>query len=627
MTVAAASMGLSPRSPRGDLLAATPPLSPTGLAGQFASQLMTGQLSVGAPGQLLSEGSGITLGVEVLAAERQRQRGAWCARLRDAGCCSGSGSGAAGVGGSPAGLSGVLQSPSNGVLCLACGSQDQQLIRALKEFVAIRSVSAHKVFRDECLRGAKYLSRLLEALGAEVKMAQPFEGKNPVVMGRLGHNPAYPTVAFYGHYDVQPAEEPDWQTNPFEMCAVDGYLCGRGTSDNKGPILAFIYAVKEMLDCWRVAGAAAPINVAFMFEGEEENGSQGFQQSVAANLDWFSDAVLVVISNTVWVGENKPCLTYGMRGMVTASLVVSGPERDLHSGNDGGVFSEPMADLVQLLGSLNGPGGKISVPGFYNDVRPQLMDLAWQGLQNSEEFNIKSYREAIGVPELTAPPNTHDLLHKRWCLPSLSIVDIRTTTTASGSSSISGPVSASPGGASSGGSSKASPGLKAYAHTAATAGQSGGPRHVGCPHMHGNDSSLWPSVLHVSHADKHASAAGADERSCYRFGPTRFSVIPKVAVGKISLRFVPEQDHQTLIECLEQHIQLKFKQLWSANKVELKVGFPCWYIAGCRSVSESHLSHCISLNANPVELKVDPWRWYAEGCKSDSDSHLTGRCG
>jgi hypothetical protein len=78
-----------------------------------------------------------------------------------------------------------------------------------------------------------------------------------------------------------------------------------------------------MLDCWRMAGLAAPINVAFMFEGEEENGSLGFQESVADNLGWFSDAVLVVISNTVWVGENKPCLTYGMRGMVTASLVVS----------------------------------------------------------------------------------------------------------------------------------------------------------------------------------------------------------------------------------------------------------------------------------------------------------------
>lgn len=81
--------------------------------------------------------------------------------------------------------------------------------------------------------------------------------------------------------------------------------------------------MQEMLDCWRLAGASAPLNFAFMFEGEEENGSLGFQESVAANLDWFADAVLVVISNTVWVGENKPCLTYGMRGMVTASLVVS----------------------------------------------------------------------------------------------------------------------------------------------------------------------------------------------------------------------------------------------------------------------------------------------------------------
>lgn len=108
--------------------------------------------------------------------------------------------------------------------------------------------------------------------------------------------------------------------------------------------------------------------------------------------------------------------------------------------------------------------------------------------------------------------------------------------------------------------------------------------------MHHNDSSLWPSVVHMSHTEKHASTAGAgaNERSCYRFGPTRFSVIPKVAVGKISLRFVPEQDHQTLIECLQQHIQLKFKQLWSANKVELQVRQAgvslapvCWFVRRC----------------------------------------------
>jgi acetylornithine deacetylase/succinyl-diaminopimelate desuccinylase-like protein len=107
------------------------------------------------------------------------------------------------------------------------------------------------------LRGAKYLARLLEGLGAEVKMSQCMEGKNPVVLGRLGKNPAYPTVVFYGHYDVQPAEEPDWRTAPFQMCAVDGYLCGRGTSDNKGPILAFVYAVKVRAAQrpWHVASA------------------------------------------------------------------------------------------------------------------------------------------------------------------------------------------------------------------------------------------------------------------------------------------------------------------------------------------------------------------------------------
>jgi hypothetical protein len=199
-------------------------------------------------------------------------------------------------------------------------------------------------------------------------------------------------------------------------------------------------------------------------------------------------------------------------------------------------------------------------------------------------------REAIGVPELTAPPNTYDLLNKRWCSPSLSIVDIRTTTSSNSSSAT---TTAGPGGSSS--SSKPG-GLREYAHTAAAVQRSSsnpgggsfsvvqqqGGRLGGCVHgSHGvgDCGNLWPSVVSVTHTEKHgaaevpsyAGAGGADDRSCYRFGPTRFSVIPKVAVGKISLRFVPEQDHQTLIECLQQHIEKRFKLLWSANRVELQV--------------------------------------------------------
>jgi acetylornithine deacetylase/succinyl-diaminopimelate desuccinylase-like protein len=116
----------------------------------------------------------------------------------------------------------------------------------------LRSLLLLQKLRDECLRGAKFLARLLEGLGAEVKMSQCVEGKNPVVLGRLGNNPAHPTVVFYGHYDVQPAEEPDWRTAPWTLCAVDGYLCGRGTSDNKGPILAFVYAIKVGGEPWGV---------------------------------------------------------------------------------------------------------------------------------------------------------------------------------------------------------------------------------------------------------------------------------------------------------------------------------------------------------------------------------------
>lgn len=85
-------------------------------------------------------------------------------------------------------------------------------------------VSADPKLKDDCFRGARFLARLLESVGAEVKVEQGREGKNPVVMGRLGHAADKPTITFYGHYDIQPALESDWHTCPFEMTTIDGYL-------------------------------------------------------------------------------------------------------------------------------------------------------------------------------------------------------------------------------------------------------------------------------------------------------------------------------------------------------------------------------------------------------------------
>jgi acetylornithine deacetylase/succinyl-diaminopimelate desuccinylase-like protein len=248
-------------------------------------------------------------------------------------------------------------------------------------------------------------------------------------------------------------------------------------------------------------------------------------------------------------------------------------------------------------------------------------------------------REAIGVPQLTTPPSKFDLLNARWCSPTLSIVDIRTTASSQGKPIINPAAAAAAAAAATAASSsngtKTPPnlspmGLRPYAHSPAAAGQGGSgsgnysssvaaalnlglplplqqqqqqqqqltsvPLQLGgCVHSHhcSENSALWPTVTQVlaggSGPSHLGGAAGfgtaADDKSCYRFGPTRFSVIPKVAVGKLSLRFVPEQEHSTLIECLQVHLEKKFEQLWSANRMELQVGemamFLHWSGAAC----------------------------------------------
>lgn len=386
---------------------------------------------------------------------------------------------------------------------------EREFERALRVFVSLKTVSADPSAAEDCFRGAKFLLRLLESMGAEVKLTQPVEGKNPIVLARLGTDPDVPTVMCYGHYDVQPAMEPEWHTDPFEVAAIDGYLIGRGVSDNKGPVLAFVYAVKELLEEYAAAKKDAtgivspaqgngmqrglPCNVVFLFEGEEENGSIGFQDAVKQNLRWFFGTEVVLISNTLWVGERRPCLTYGMRGMISLSVEVKGPAKDLHSGNEGGVFSEPLADLNKILASLVDSRNNVSVPGFYDDVRQDMLEAALQRLQGSEEFSLESYRRALGVAELTAGRSEHELLTARWCQPTLSIVDVRVGT-----------------------------------------------------------------------------AADADTAH-YRFGPTRFSVIPRGAVGKISIRFVPDQSADTIIERVTAHIHHEHAKLRSGNTISVKV--------------------------------------------------------
>ncbi|KAI9032812.1 WD40-repeat-containing domain protein [Phycomyces nitens] len=257
------------------------------------------------------------------------------------------------------------------------------MLSTLEKWISMRTVSGIPKYSEECRKGARFLKNLFQTLGAQSRMIPGASGRNPLVYGKFFANQTQsgkdirdgsfkpfekaPTVLIYGHYDVISAENAKglWESDPFKLSGRNGYLYGRGTSDNKGPILACIFAVHELLKQGNL-----DVNVLFLIEGEEENGSVGFQEALDEQKTLFEDVDVVLLSNSYWLGEDVPCLTYGLRGVVHASITVCNGLADLHSGVEGGAMSEPLVDLIHVLGKLIDPKKRVLVPGFYNDIRP-----------------------------------------------------------------------------------------------------------------------------------------------------------------------------------------------------------------------------------------------------------------
>ncbi|OAD72119.1 hypothetical protein PHYBLDRAFT_96544, partial [Phycomyces blakesleeanus NRRL 1555(-)] len=243
----------------------------------------------------------------------------------------------------------------------------------LEKWVAMRTVGGNPKYMEECRRGARFLKNVLQQLGAVSRMIPGECGRNPLVYGKFtgktSPDPSKktPTVLIYGHYDVISAEDEkqEWNSDPFKLTGKNGYLYGRGTSDNKGPILSCIFAVNELLN-----EGLLDVNVIFLIEGEEESGSVGFFEGVNKHKELFADVDMILLSNSYWLGEDVPCLTYGLRGVIHASVTVSNPRADMHSGVEGGAISEPLIDLIHVLGKIVDNDKKILIPGFYDNVRP-----------------------------------------------------------------------------------------------------------------------------------------------------------------------------------------------------------------------------------------------------------------
>jgi len=239
---------------------------------------------------------------------------------------------------------------------------------------------------------------------------------NPIILAKFKGNPTTSAkrkkILFYGHYDVISAENDQgkWNSDPFNMEGINDYLYGRGTSDNKGPIMAAIFAVAEL-----VAEKALDSDIIFLVEGEEESGSRGFEQAVCANKHLIGDVDWILLANSYWLDDHVPCLTYGLRGVIHATVQIKSKHPDLHSGVDGSsLLDESLKDLVMLLSTLTGKHGKVEIPGFYDPI------LA---LSSEEERLYNDITRALldRNPTLGNQRELAETLQRRWREASLTI--------------------------------------------------------------------------------------------------------------------------------------------------------------------------------------------------------------
>lgn len=292
------------------------------------------------------------------------------------------------------------------------------MVNTLFKFVSYRTISSSPKFSVDCNQGATFLRRHCAFLGATTKLLQTGADTNPVVYARFSASkpgPDVKTILFYGHYDVVGADnnQPKWRTDPFQLASVDGYLYGRGVSDNKGPILAAVYAAADL-----VRRKALGCDIVFMIEGEEESGSQGFERAVRENKDLIGKVDWILLANSYWLDDHIPCLTYGLRGVVHANLIVTSDHPDLHSGIDGSsLLDEPLKDLSLLLATFIGRKGHINFPNFYDTVAE---------LTKAEEQRFQAITEAM----LPLHPQIEDreafprFLRYRWREPSFTVHSI-----------------------------------------------------------------------------------------------------------------------------------------------------------------------------------------------------------
>ncbi len=285
----------------------------------------------------------------------------------------------------------------------------QRFLDELMGLLRIPSVSADPVHKPDVLKTADAIVGYLKQAGLDKVEAKATPG-NPIVFAEKMIDPNAPTVLIYGHYDVQPPDPLElWESEPFDPIIrktethPDGAIYARGASDDKGQMFMHIKAVEAML-----ANDELPCNVKFMIEGEEEVGSENLHGFVAANRDLLACDV-VLVSDTSIIGNDTPSVTVSLRGLTYMEVIVTGPNRDLHSGVYGGAVANPINVLCNMIAKLQDDDNRITIPGFYDDV--EELTAAQREQLNKAPFNPEKYKKELGVDALQGEKGYTPLEH------------------------------------------------------------------------------------------------------------------------------------------------------------------------------------------------------------------------
>ena len=291
----------------------------------------------------------------------------------------------------------------------------ERFFEELFSLLRIPSVSAQAEHREDMYRCAARLVELLKEAGADEAAVCETAG-HPVVYGSKDMG-AEKTVLVYGHYDVQPPEPLEkWRTDPFEPVLAKDPATGeeaiwaRGANDDKGQLFMHLKAFEFLLKTGQLRH-----NVKFIFEGEEEIGSPSLPAWVKEHKDLLK-ADVILVSDTTMISEKVPSINCGMRGLAYLEVKVTGPNKDLHSGHYGGAVANPINELCALIASLHDEDGRVTIPGFYDDVVELSADD--RALLNRAPFDLEEYRKFLDIKEVKGEKgyNTLERTAIRPCL-------------------------------------------------------------------------------------------------------------------------------------------------------------------------------------------------------------------